>query len=191
MSEIRQNRRERLVHTGILAKEELATATVQVERARTNLEVAQARVAEQHARLRQTQDALANTVITATFEGTVAARHLDPGATVHVGSPVINLMRAEDLWVRFAVPEERRPTLPVGASVSVHLAGLPAGLPGTIADLAPDVDPLSREVVVEAKLQVPAAWRGQIPGLSGNRVTELHRVRRLASRPAKAAARAR
>jgi membrane fusion protein (multidrug efflux system) len=53
---------------------------VQVERARTNLEVAQARVAEHMARVKQTTALLANTMITATFEGTVAARYLDPGA---------------------------------------------------------------------------------------------------------------
>src|SRR5262249_52408969 len=119
-AEVRHTRRERLGHAGLLSKEEVGTATGQVERARTQLEVAQARVAEQQARVRQTKDALANTVITATFEGTVAARYLDPGAMVHAGSPVINLMRSEDLWVRFAAPEALR--LPVGGSISVHLA---------------------------------------------------------------------
>jgi multidrug resistance efflux pump len=120
------------------------------------------------ARLKQAKEALANTVITATFEGTVAARYLDPGAMVHAGSPVITLMRSEDLWVGFAAPEDRRVTMPVGVSVSVHLEGLPGVIPGTIAHIAPGVDSMSREVVVEAKLHVPAVWRGQMqPGLSG------------------------
>jgi RND family efflux transporter MFP subunit len=168
-AEVRHHRRERLVNAGLLSKEELATARVQVERPRSNLEVAQARVAEQQARVRQTKEALANTVITAAFEGTVAARYLDPGAMVHVGSPVIKLMRSDDLWVRFAAPEEVRLTLPMGASVSVRLARLPEAIPGTIAHIAPGVDTVSREVIVEAKLQVPAAWRGQMrPGLSGD-----------------------
>ncbi len=167
-AEVRHTRREGLVKAGLVSKEELATAAVQVERARTNLEVAQARVAEQTARVKQTKELLANTVITATFEGTVAARYLDPGALVHVGSPVINLMRSEDLWVRFAAPEDRRVSMPVGASVGVHLEGLPGVIPGTIAHIAPGVDSMSQEVVVEAKLHVPAAWRGQMqPGLSG------------------------
>ena len=167
-AEVRHKRREGLVKAGLVSGEELATAAVQVERARTNLDVAQARVAEQMARVKQTKEALANTTITATFEGTVAARYLDPGAMVHVGSPVINLMRSEDLWVRFAAPEERRVTMPVGASVSVHLEGLPGVVPGTIAHIAPGVDTMSQEVVVEAKLHVPATWRGQMkPGLSG------------------------
>jgi len=167
-AEVRHNRREGLVKAGLVSTEELATAAVQVERARTNLEVAQARVAEQMARVKQTRALLANTVITATFEGTVAARYLDPGATVHVGSPVINLMRSEDLWVRFAAPEDRRVSMPVGANIGVHLEGLPGVIPGTIAHIAPGVDSMSREVVIEAKLHVPAAWRGQMqPGLSG------------------------
>src|SRR5262249_13270402 len=167
-ADVRHNRREGLVKAGLVSKEELATAAVQVERARTNLEVAQARVAEQMARIKQTKELLANTAITATFEGTVAARYLDPGAMVHVGSPVINLMRSEDLWVRFAAPEDRRASMPAGASVGVHLEGLSGVIPGTIAHIAPGVDSMSREVVVEAKLHVPAAWRGQMqPGLSG------------------------
>jgi RND family efflux transporter MFP subunit len=168
-AEVRHNRREGLVKAGLISREELAAAAVQVERARTNLEVAQARVAEQTARVKQMQELLANTVITATFEGTVAARYLDPGAVVHVGSPVITLMRSEDLWVRFAAPEDRRVSMPVGVSIEVHLEGLPGVIPGTIAHIAPGVDSVSREVVVEAKLHVPAAWRGQMPpGLSGD-----------------------
>ena len=136
---------------------------MQVERARTNLEVARERVAEQMARVKQMKALLANTAVTATFEGTVAARYLDPGAMVHVGTPVINLMRSEDLWVRFAAPEDRRVSMPVGASVGVHLEGLPGVIPGTVEHIAPGVDSMSREVVVEAKLHVPAtrgAWSG-------------------------------
>jgi RND family efflux transporter MFP subunit len=168
-AEVRYSRREGLVKAGLLSKEELATANVQVERARTALEVAQARVAEQMARVRQTKDALANTLIKAPFEGTVAARYLDPGATVHAESPVINIIRSDDLWVRFATPDTQRATLPIGSTIRVHLEGLNVVIPGTIAHLAPGVDPLTREVVIEAKLHVPAVLRGQLkPGLSGS-----------------------
>jgi RND family efflux transporter MFP subunit len=167
-AEVRHKRREGLVKAGLVSGEELATAAVHVERARTNLDIAQARVAEQRARVKQTKELLTNTVITATFEGTVAARYLDPGAMVRAGSPVINLMRSEDLWVRFAAPEERRVTMSVGTSVRVHLAEIPGVIPGQIAHIAPGVDSMSREVIVEAQLHVPAAWRGEMkPGLSG------------------------
>ena len=192
-AEIRYSRREGLVKAGFLSKEELATANVQVERARTTLEVAQARVAEQLARVRQTKASLANTVIKAPFEGTVAARYLDPGATVHAESPVINMMRSDDLWVRFAAPEATRATMPVGSTIRVHLEGLHVVIPAMIEHTAPGVDPMSREVIVEAKLYVPAAWKGQIkPGLSGYVVvTSEQRSDGVATRLIKSASRAR
>jgi RND family efflux transporter MFP subunit len=166
---VRYSRREALIKADLIAKEELGTANVQVERARTTLEAAQARVVEQVARVRQTKESLANTVIKAPFEGTVAVRYLDPGATVHAGSPVINLMRADDVWVRFAAPEKQRATLPMGARVSVCLEGRPVVVPGVVEHTAPGVDTMSREVVIEARLHVSAAWRGRIkPGLSGS-----------------------
>src|SRR5919201_874289 len=74
-------------------------------------------------------------VLKAPFEGTVAARYLDPGATVHAESPVINMVRSDDLWVRFATPDTQRATLPVGSTISVHLEGLHVVIPGTIAHL--------------------------------------------------------
>ena len=192
-AEVRYSRREGLVKAGLLSKEELGAATVQVERARTTLEVAQARVAEQMARVRQTKASLANTVIKAPFEGTVAARYLDPGATVHAESPVINMMRSDDLWVRFAAPEETRATMPVGSTIRVHLEGLHVVIPAMIEHTAPGVDPMSREVIVEAKLYVPAAWKGQIkPGLSGYVVvTSEQRSDGVATRLIKSASRAR
>lgn len=192
-AEVRYSRREGLVKAGFLSKEELATANVQVERARTTLDVAQARVAEQVARVRQTKASLANTMIKAPFEGTVAARYLDPGATVHAESPVINMMRSDDLWVRFAAPEETRATMPVGSTIRVHLEGLHVVIPGMIEHTAPGVDPMSREVVIEAKLHVPAARRGQIkPGLSGYVVaTSEQRSDGVSTRLIKSASRAR
>jgi RND family efflux transporter MFP subunit len=192
-AEVRYSRCERLVKAGFLSKEELATANVQVERARTTLEVAQARVAEQMARVRQTKASLANTVIKAPFEGTVAARYLDPEATVHAESPVINMIRSDDLWVRFAAPEATRATMPVGSTIRVHLEGLHVVIPGMVEHTAPGVDPMSREVIVEAKLHVPAAWRGQIkPGLSGYVVaTSEQRSDGVSTRLIKSASRAR
>jgi len=123
----------------------------------------------------------------------VAARYLDPGATVHTESPVINMMRSDDLWVRFAAPEATRATMPVGSTIRVHLEGLHVVIPGMIEHTAPGVDPMSREIVVEAKLHVPAAWREQIkPGLSGYVVaTSEQRSDGVSTRLIKSASRAR
>src|SRR5215475_8425360 len=146
-AEARYRRREGLVEAGVLSKEELATTRVQVEKAEANLEVMRARVAEQKARVEQTKDSLANTVIKATFEGTVAARYLDPGATVHSGTPVISLIRSNDLWVRFAIPETKQAAVNVGSTVRFYIEGLGVTIPAVIEHLSPGVAAMSQELI--------------------------------------------
>lgn len=167
-AEARYSRREELARAGVLSKEELATAKVQVEKARATLEAMRARVAEQLARIKQTKNSLAHTVVKAAFEGTVAARYLDPGATVHSGNPIISLMRSSDLWVRFAISEMQQAAMTTGAPISFHIEGLSVAIPGVIEHVSPGVAAISQEVIVEAKLNIPAAFSGQIkPGGSG------------------------
>lgn len=167
-AEARAMRRAELVRSGVLSNEELATARLQVEKAEINLEAARARVAEQTARVKQATEALTNTVIKAAFEGTVAARYLDSGATVHSGTPIISLLRSNDLWVRFAVPETKRSGLAGGSIVNFYLEGSDIAIPAMIEHIAPGVDALSQETVIEAKLKIPAALNGRIkPGESG------------------------
>lgn len=167
-AEARYDRREGLAEAGVLSKEELATAKVQVEKAGANLEVARARVAEQKARIKQIKESLAHTVIRAAFAGTVAARYLDPGGNVLSGTPIISLMRASDLWVRFAIPETRQATIIVGSAISFYIPGLGVAVPAVIEHVSPGVAAMSQELVVEARLNAPASLSGQIkPGSSG------------------------
>ena len=167
-AEARATRRAELVESGVLSKEELATARLQVEKAETTLEASRARTLEQSARVKQAIESLTNTTIKATFEGTVAARYLDSGATVHSGTPIIGLLRSNDLWVRFAVPEARRGGLAGGSIVNFYLEGADVVIPATIENIAPGVDALLHEIIVEAKLKIPTVLRERIkPGGSG------------------------
>jgi len=76
----RQTRREALWESGVISREDLATAEAQTEKAITDLEVARAHVAEQVLLVKHMKATLENTTITASFEGTVAATYLDAGA---------------------------------------------------------------------------------------------------------------
>jgi RND family efflux transporter MFP subunit len=161
-AESRYARRKALVESGVLSQEELTAAKVQVERAEANQDVARARVAEQMARVEQSRESIADTVIRATFEGTVAARYLDAGAAVHSGAPIISLMRTDDLWVRFAIPDTNPAALAVGSAVNFHLEELNIEIPAAVEHLSPGVSAISQELVVEAKLKIPAALKGRI-----------------------------
>jgi RND family efflux transporter MFP subunit len=161
-AESRYARREALVESGVLSKEDLATARVQVEKAETNQDVARAHIAEQMARVEQSRESLANTVIRTTFEGTVAARYLDAGAAVRSGAPIISLMRTDDLWVRFAIPDSNRAAVAIGSAINFYLEELNIEIPAAIEHLSPGVAAISQELIVEAKLKIPAALKGQI-----------------------------
>jgi RND family efflux transporter MFP subunit len=160
-SEARYARRQVLADEGLISREELETARVQVEKAEAGLEVARAHVAEQFARIRDAQQSLDNTVVKASFAGTVAARYLDPGASVQPGTAIISLIRADDLWVRFAVPEARQAFISIGSPINFQPEGVLPMISGVIEYVSPAVAAMSQELLVEAKLKVPAALTGR------------------------------
>jgi RND family efflux transporter MFP subunit len=167
-SDARHDRRKALWESGLISSEDLTSANLQTERAATDLEVARARVAEQVVRVQQSQESLDNTMIKAGFEGTVAATYLDAGATVHSGTPIISLMRSTDLWVRFAVPEGRQAGVKIGSAITFSIEGLDIVVPAVVEHVSPGIAAIAQDLVVEAKLKIPAAWSGQIkPGASG------------------------
>jgi RND family efflux transporter MFP subunit len=164
-TESRTTRREQLAELGLLSKEDLETAQVQLEKAQANLSVSQAHVAEQVARIAQVQQSIADTVVRAPFTGQVAARYLDPGATVHSGVPIVRIIRTDDLWVRFAIPEKEQAAIAPGGTVRFCLQGSSNVIPAIVEHISPEVAAMSQEIVVEARLKIPSGSNSQIrPG---------------------------
>jgi RND family efflux transporter MFP subunit len=130
--------------------EDLSSARYQESLATARLEGADATVREQRARVAQLRDALAEAELRAPFAGTIAWRHLEPGATVGRGDRVLRIISADDPRVRFAVPERDAAALLVGRPVSVKIDGEATEVSGEISRVAPDVDPPSQMVFVEA-----------------------------------------
>jgi RND family efflux transporter MFP subunit len=167
-AESRHARRKSLWESGLVSREDFAAAGLQAERAATDVELARARVAEQMVRVQQIQESLDHTTIKANFDGTVAATYLDAGATVRSGTPIVGMMRSSDLWVRFAVPESRQRRVPIGSAIRFSIEGPNVVVPAVIEHVSPGVAAIAQDLVVEARLQIPAALSGQIKaGASG------------------------
>lgn len=163
------------IHPELYADEEIASAHNAEQAARAALDSARARQAQEEARLRQLETRLSRTVLRAPIDGRVAARFLDPGASVHAGTPVIRLISSHEFLLRFAVPPGRAEAVRRGQPVEVRLDSLPLILSGSVSNIAPQIDPASQMVFVEADLTVPHAWTNRLQdGLVG-RVT-LHEV---------------
>jgi HlyD family secretion protein len=78
---------------------------------------AQLRVAE--AGLRASEAALANMTVRTPFDGTVSARHREPGEVVAAGSPVVTVMNPGDRWVRIFIREDRAGAVSVGMPAEI------------------------------------------------------------------------
>ena len=136
---------------GVSAKRSLEKARFARERARAARARAQAAVAEQEARVAKARNHLASTRIHAPFDGRIAIRYRDPGAMVGPNTPVARLIASEGLRVRFAVPPTQASKLTLGRSVLVEVAGTANTLNGIIRHIAPELDPASKMIFVEAE----------------------------------------
>lgn len=152
LAEARARNERRQANPDFFSKEDLAEVALQAKTAASAYEVAQARVAEQRARVRQLEAGLAQNVIRAPFDGRVAERFADPGALVGPGTPVVRLISAGELLVRAAVPPEEARTLTVGTPVTATVRTMSLRIPGTIARVAPEVDAASQMVLIEVRL---------------------------------------
>jgi RND family efflux transporter MFP subunit len=146
----------------IFSKEDLSEAELRVTTARSALEVAQARVSEQRARVRQLQTSVGQTDIRAPFDGRVAERFADPGAQVGPGTPVVRLISGGDLQVRAAVPPDDARKLAEGDRVTARVRDLGLDVSGRVARIAPDVDTASQMVFVEIHLEPTPQIAGRL-----------------------------
>jgi RND family efflux transporter MFP subunit len=177
----RHARRRRALSAPVeaVSEEELSNARYQEQFAGPRLEGARARAAEQEARAALLEKDIEEAQIRAPFNGVVTARYVSPGATVTRSTALVRLISADDLWVRFAVPEEESvaATIRAGLAVTIKVDDVEAELAGQVEKVAPEVDPASRMIVVEARVVLPAGTSRQ--ALSGR----VARVRVVAEEP--------
>jgi len=94
------------------------------------------------------------TRITAPMSGVVTVKMVDPGSTVFPGMPIMTIEEEGRYRLELAVPESLQGKVALGASVPVFLDGSGGSLTGTVIEIVPTVDPVSRTFTV--KLDIPA-----------------------------------
>jgi RND family efflux transporter MFP subunit len=158
---LQQGRLVSLHKDGILARSELdaAEADRRVADARYNeaLEEVRSRialVAERRTQLRIAQQRLADAQLRAPFEGAVRERHLSIGGYLDVGAAVVTIVRTHPLRLRVPIPEREATAVRVGQGVRVRVDGGPdaPAATGTVARVSPAVDESTRTVLIEAEI---------------------------------------
>ena len=132
--------------------------------------VAALKVAEANLALAETR--LAKTYITAPFSGLAGKRHVSRGAFLRAGAAITDLARIDQLRVTFAVPERLLGSMHLGAEVSLMTTAYPENvLTGTIAVIEPQLDPVTRNVGIVARVANPDELLR--PGMSATVTTVL------------------
>ena len=150
-----QEEQRRLALSGLVSREEGEAAAFRASSAKASLEAAEARANQVQARIDEISDILSRSVLRAPFTGLISRRYLDPGSRTGVGTPVVRLVRLDDLMVRFAVPLDVAEELSPGDPVRAELVNERSAWAGVVEQIAPEIDPAALLVFVEARLETP------------------------------------
>jgi HlyD family secretion protein len=103
---------------------------------------------------------LADTEITAPFDGLIVRRHRDSGDVVVPGSSILTLISTDELWITAWIDETEMSKLQEGQKARVVFRSEPdQSYPGTVARLGREADRETREFVVDVHvLTRPENW---------------------------------
>lgn len=103
---------------------------------------------------------LADTIITAPFDGLIVRRQRDPGDVAVPGSSVLTLISTRELWVSAWVDETELANVDHGQPARVVFRSEPDRVyPGKVARLGRETDRETREFVVDVRLlELPRNW---------------------------------
>jgi len=105
---------------------------------------------QQRSKMEEATARIAEAELRAPFAGVIASRHVDAGATLTAGEPVVRLI-SDARVLRFAVPEARSQALRLGAAVTVTFADAPP-IAGEVITVAPEIEVGTRLIFAEARL---------------------------------------
>jgi len=123
----------------------------------TGIAVQESAVEEAAARLALAQAHLSEGVITAPFDGVIAAAHVRPGDLATPRSPLLEMYAPHSMVIRFSVPEAHSAAMRPGLRLRVMLDALVGQtFQAEVVRVYPKLDETTRTRTIEAKLNEPA-----------------------------------
>lgn len=142
------------------AAETLAIAEAGVSRSAAALAEGQSELIAAEKNLEYHQARLADTRITAPFDGLIVRRHREVGDIVVPGSTVLSLISTDELWISAWVDETQMSGLRVDQPARVLFrSDIEHPYPGKVARLGRETDRETREFIVDVRvLDLPENW---------------------------------
>ncbi|HKV11636.1 MAG TPA: efflux RND transporter periplasmic adaptor subunit [Thermoanaerobaculia bacterium] len=109
-------------------------------------------LAQRRSELALAERQLADSVVTAPFDGRISQRLVSAGDYVPVGGAVAVLVRIHPLRLQLAVPEREAAGVKVGLPVQLSVDGDPGTYTGRVARISPAISEENRTLLVEAEV---------------------------------------
>ncbi len=158
-AKLKLERAKSLLEKGVIAQAQLDAAEadykVALSRYQDGVEEIrnrQALVVQRRSELEIARQQLADSSITAPFDGVVQEKRTSVGEYLAAGTPIINLVRMDPLRLRAEVPEREAHNVKQGLQVRVTVEGDTNVYTGVIARLSPSITEQNRILIVEAEV---------------------------------------
>lgn len=122
-----------------------------IETARTR----QGLLAQRKSELAIARQQLADTVLTAPFDGVIQERTASVGDYMAAGSQAVVMVRVHPLRLRLSVPEREAPGVTIGLPVKLSVEGDPGTYTGRVARISPAITEDNRTLLLEAEVPNP------------------------------------
>ncbi|HEX7185114.1 MAG TPA: efflux RND transporter periplasmic adaptor subunit [Thermoanaerobaculia bacterium] len=134
------------------AEAALQVAEARYQEAVETAHVRQALLAQRASELRLARQQLADSTLTAPFDGVISERRAGVGDYLAVGDPVVVLVRVHPLRLRLELPERDVFGVRVGQPVKLTVEGDPGEHTGRVARISPSISEENRTLLVEAEV---------------------------------------
>ena len=160
------NRKKPLLARQLVTAREIEDLEAQIAVASQRISVAQATVDQNQARLATGRDNLQDTRVRAPFAGVVAERFVDMGNHVNAGQALFRVVDNGDVYLQLRVAEHDSGMIEQGMKVTMRIDALGGELvQGTVARIAPAVDPQTRTLRIDVVKGDDENWNRIKPGM--------------------------
>lgn len=122
-----------------------------IETARTR----QGLLAQRKSELAIARQQLADTALTAPFDGVIRERTASVGDYMAAGTQAVTIVRVHPLRLRLSVPEREAPGITIGLPVKLSVEGDASAYTGRVARISPAITEDNRTLLVEAEVPNP------------------------------------
>lgn len=147
---------------GLIAQQDLDTASAKNRANAANLQAAKQRVVEAQANADRERTLLSYSKITAPFDGVVTKRYADTGALIQAGTasntqsmPLVCLAELKRLRLEFPVPESAVSNVHIGDPVEVTVVALGQTFQARVSRFSQNVETSTRTMLTEVDVDNP------------------------------------